>query len=95
MSCRILCREHSFKINSIEYKKTMYTCSMRSIGASKGVERNHLHNLRGARYLAGQSGRLFIRRDLIRDVVCQAKDTKRDKKPLIEQFRPPSKARIT
>lgn len=73
----------------------MYTCSIRPIGASKGVEGIHVHNLRGARCVGGHHGRLFVRRDCIRDVVCQAKGTKRDKKPVIEQFRPPSKARST
>jgi hypothetical protein len=67
---------------------------MRPIGASKGVEGIHVHNLRGARCVGGHHGRLFVRRDCIRDVVCQAKGTKRDKKPVVEQFRPPSKARV-
>lgn len=73
----------------------MYTCSMRPIGASKGVEGIHLHNLRGARCVAGRHGRLVVRKDCIQGVVCQAKNAKRDKKPAIEQFRPPSKARNT
>ncbi|KAI8112872.1 hypothetical protein M9434_004192 [Picochlorum sp. BPE23] len=73
----------------------MYTCSMRPIGASKGVKGIHVHNLRGARCVGRHHGRLFVRRDCIRDVVCQAKGTKRDKKPVVEQFRPPSKAQAS